>query len=159
MCCPPTASSAAARPQPDIRNELRRIPRPAQRAHCAGLGLRPVLRRARHRFVAIENRWWGWVAAFLLVGRAHALYAILGHEAAHRLLFTRQAAPTTSWGHWLLAYPGLRPLRCLTAAGHMAHHRDELGPNEPDLNLYAKYPITRGSMRRKLRRDAFGNSG
>src|SRR5262245_41304227 len=28
-----------------------------------------------------------WVATFVLMGRAFALYSILGHEAAHRLLF------------------------------------------------------------------------
>ena len=42
---------------------------------------------------------------------------------------------------------------------HFAHHKDEIGPDEPDIGLYAGYPITRDSLRRKLRRDAFGNSG
>jgi fatty acid desaturase len=41
----------------------------------------------------------------------------------------------------------------------MAHHRDEMGPGEPDLDLYSGYPITRDSMRRKLTRDAVGISG
>jgi fatty acid desaturase len=41
----------------------------------------------------------------------------------------------------------------------MAHHKDEFGPNEPDMNLYNGYPITKASMKRKLKRDAFGNSG
>jgi fatty acid desaturase len=41
----------------------------------------------------------------------------------------------------------------------MAHHKEEFGPNEPDMGLYAGYPITRDSWHRKLRRDAFGNSG
>ena len=41
----------------------------------------------------------------------------------------------------------------------MAHHRDELGPDEPDLALYPGYPISRDSMRRKLVRDAVGISG
>ena len=41
----------------------------------------------------------------------------------------------------------------------MAHHRDELGPDEPDLALYRGYPICRDSMRRKLVRDAVGISG
>ncbi len=34
-----------------------------------------------------------------------------------------------------------------------------MGPNEPDLALYRGYPIPADSMRRKLTRDAFGNSG
>jgi fatty acid desaturase len=41
----------------------------------------------------------------------------------------------------------------------MAHHRDELGPDEPDVPLYRGYPITRASMVRKLIRDATGITG
>ena len=41
----------------------------------------------------------------------------------------------------------------------MAHHKDEFGPSEPDMGLYANYPITRASMRRKLTRDLFFVSG
>ena len=32
----------------------------------------------------------------------------------------------------------------------MAHHRQEFGPDEPDLPLYVGYPITTDSLRRKL---------
>ncbi|MGZ4769605.1 MAG: fatty acid desaturase, partial [Ilumatobacteraceae bacterium] len=42
---------------------------------------------------------------------------------------------------------------------HMAHHRDEFGPDEPDIALYAGYPIGHASMRRKLIRDATGQTG
>jgi fatty acid desaturase len=41
----------------------------------------------------------------------------------------------------------------------MAHHRDEFGPNEPDIPLYRGYPIARDSFRRKLVRDATGRTG
>jgi fatty acid desaturase len=41
----------------------------------------------------------------------------------------------------------------------MAHHREEFGPNEPDIPLYANYPITSDSFWRKMRRDAFGITG
>jgi fatty acid desaturase len=61
-------------------------------------------------------------------------------------------------GKWLLAAPSFTPI-VLYRRGHMAHHRDEMGPNEPDLGLYAGYPITRASLWRKLRRDAFLESG
>ena len=43
--------------------------------------------------------------------------------------------------------------------GHFAHHKDEFGPGEPDLNLYNGYPITEASFRRKMWRDARGSSG
>jgi fatty acid desaturase len=98
-----------------------------------------------------------YVAAFLLMGPAFARFAILGHEAAHKLLFTNK-----DWndrvGRWVLAYPSFVPLDAYRR-GHFAHHKDEFGPNEPDLNLYNGYPITRASFRRKLWRDARGTSG
>jgi fatty acid desaturase len=97
------------------------------------------------------------VVTFVLMGRAFALYGILGHEAAHRLLFSKRGA-NDGIGRWGLSYPGFVPFDVYRRS-HFAHHRDEMGPEEPDVNLYAKYPITRDSMGRKLRRDAFGNSG
>lgn len=98
-----------------------------------------------------------WAATFLLMGRAFALYAILGHEAAHRLLFTKKKVNDIV-GRWAVAYPAFVPLD-IYRRGHFAHHKDEFGPNEPDLNLYNNYPISRASFRRKLRRDAIGVSG
>jgi fatty acid desaturase len=61
-------------------------------------------------------------------------------------------------GRWLVAYPAFVPLEAYRR-GHFAHHKEEFGPNEPDLNLYNGYPITRASLRRKLWRDARGSSG
>jgi fatty acid desaturase len=98
-----------------------------------------------------------WVAAFLIMGPVQARFAILSHEAAHKLLFTDKR-----WndfvGKWLLSYPALVPFDAYRRS-HFAHHREEFGPDEPDLNLYEGYPITRASFRRKLRRDAIGVSG
>jgi fatty acid desaturase len=98
-----------------------------------------------------------YVVAFILMGPAFARFAILGHEAAHKLLFTNK-----DWndrvGRWLLGFPSFVPLDAYRR-GHFAHHKDEFGPNEPDLNLYNGYPITRSSFRRKLWRDARGSSG
>ena len=103
------------------------------------------------------DRWWSYLIAFFLMGRAFALLNILGHEAAHRLLFDRKAV-NDFVGRWLLAYPGWTPFDVYRRS-HMAHHKDEMGPDEPDLALYTGYPITRTSMRRKLVRDATGISG
>lgn len=98
-----------------------------------------------------------WFVAFVLMGRAFALFAILGHEAAHRLLFPNRRI--NDWvGAWLVAYPGFVPIEAYRR-GHMAHHKEEFGPTEPDLALYAGYPIPKASWRRKLMRDALGNSG
>jgi fatty acid desaturase len=41
----------------------------------------------------------------------------------------------------------------------MAHHRDEMGPEEPDVAFYSGYPLKSDSLRRKLTRDAVGISG
>ncbi len=98
-----------------------------------------------------------WVVAFLLMGPVHARFAIIAHEAAHKLLFTNKRLNDVV-GRWLLAYPTLVPFDAYRRV-HFAHHREEFGPNEPDLNLYVGYPITRRSFGRKLRRDAVGISG
>ncbi|MSO88113.1 MAG: hypothetical protein EXQ71_11440 [Acidimicrobiia bacterium] len=98
-----------------------------------------------------------YAAAFLLMGPAFARFAILGHEAAHKLLFTNKWW-NDAVGRWVVAYPSFVALEAYRR-GHFAHHKDEFGPNEPDLNLYNGYPITAASFRRKLWRDVRGNSG
>ena len=108
---------------------------------------------------AVERTgWWVlWVPTFFLMGRAHALLGILSHEGTHRLLFASQR-----WNdlvsNWMIA-----PLSFSSQEGyrrsHMAHHRDPLGPGEPDKALYADYPVTEATLRRRLRRDLSGESG
>jgi fatty acid desaturase len=98
-----------------------------------------------------------WAVAFLLMGRAFSQLLILGHEAAHNLLFSNRRV-NDFVGKWLLDYPGLVPFE-IYRKGHLAHHKDEMGPDEPDKALYAPYPVTPASFRRKLLRDAFFVSG
>lgn len=142
------------RPVGALRAELYRIPNLANAAHVVGLWLQSV-------GVIALAAWWdhpvGWVATFALMGRSFARFAILGHEAAHRLLFSNRKLNDLV-GAWLVAYPAFVPIEAYRR-GHMAHHKEEFGPNEPDMMLYAGYPIPRDSWRRKLRRDALGNSG
>jgi fatty acid desaturase len=144
----------SAMPIPEIRGELRKI------ADLRNVGT--VIATWAQALLTIGLAVWighplAYVAAFLLMGPAFARFAILGHEAAHKLLFTNK-----SWndriGRWVVAYPAFVPLDAYRR-GHFAHHKDEFGPNEPDLNLYNGYPITRASFRRKLWRDARGSSG
>jgi len=81
----------------------------------------------------------------------------LWHEAVHRLLFADKR--TNDWvGRWLLGYPVFTSTDAYRRV-HMAHHRDEFGPDEPDIPLYAGYPIGAASFRRKLVRDATGQTG
>jgi fatty acid desaturase len=98
-----------------------------------------------------------YVIAFLLMGRAHAQLLALMHESVHRLLFRNRRLNDFA-GRWLLGY-----MSFVNTDGyryvHMAHHREEFGPNEPDIALYANYPITRASFWRKMRRDGLGSTG
>jgi fatty acid desaturase len=145
---------ASGKPVPELRDALRRIPNLRNVANVLSVYLQSfgVIALA----VWIDNPV-TWVIAFVLMGRAFSLFAILGHEAAHRLLFSSRR-----WndliGRWFLSYPAFVPFD-LYRRSHFAHHRDEMGPDEPDLALYQGYPIPPDSMRRKLTRDAVGISG
>ncbi len=145
---------ASGMPKPEIREQLRRIPNARNVVNVASVWLQSFGVLAVATWL---DRWWGWAIAFLLMGRAFALYAILGHEAVHRLLFSNRRVNDLV-GRWGLSYPAFVPFD-LYRRSHFAHHRDEMGPNEPDMAFYRGYPITRASMRRKLTRDAVGNSG
>jgi fatty acid desaturase len=141
-------------PLPELRRELRRIPGARNAltvagAHVQAFGVIALAVRLDHPLA--------WAAAFLLMGRAFALFAILAHEAAHRLLFADRRV-NDAVGRWLLAYPAFVPFD-LYRRSHAAHHREEFGPDEPDLNLYQGYPVSRASFARKLARDALGVSG
>jgi fatty acid desaturase len=104
---------------------------------------------------SVVNTWWAYLAAFVWMGRGHCVLNILAHEAAHRLLFPNRFANDAAGR--LLGFPTFQPFTVYRRS-HFAHHRDEMGPDEPDTALYAGYPITRASWRRKLRRDATGES-
>jgi fatty acid desaturase len=98
-----------------------------------------------------------WLPVFVLMGRAHAQFASLMHESAHRLLF-RNRSLNDFVGRWLIGYLAFTNTDAYRRV-HMAHHREEFGPNEPDIALYANYPISAASWRRKLARDAQGRTG
>jgi len=144
----------AGRPTPEFREQLRRIP--STRNALAVLALYAQTIAIVVLAVRLDN-WFVWIAAFILMGRTHAQFAALMHEAAHRLLF-RKRKINDFVGRWLLGFPSFTPIDAYRR-GHMAHHRDEFGPDEPDIPLYRGYPIAADSMRRKLLRDATGRTG
>jgi fatty acid desaturase len=142
------------KPRPELRDDLRRIPNVHNALnvvvlYAVTIGVFVLTARLNHVIA--------WIAAFLVMGPIHARFAILMHESAHRLLFSNRRA-NDFVGKWFIAYPAFVPID-LYRRGHMAHHREEFGPNEPDIPLYRGYPIPRDSMVRKLRRDAFGITG
>lgn len=143
-----------AKPRPPLRDELRRIPTWRNAASVASLvGTTVAIPAAA---VAVGHPL-AYAAAFVAEGCMLVRFNILGHEAVHRVLFRDQRV-NDGVGRWVLSYPAFVPFE-LYRRSHLAHHRDELGPEEPDAALYAGYPITRDSLRRKLARDALGISG
>jgi len=141
------------RPHPSFRAELRRIPNLRNAWSVVALYVQTGL----VIWFAIAFGPWSWPIAFVLMGRAHAQFASLMHEAAHRLLFSNRRI--NDWvGDWLLGYVSFTPTQAYRRV-HMAHHRQEFGPDEPDIPLYAGYPISPASLRRKLVRDATGQTG
>ena len=139
---------------PALRDELRRVPsvRNAMSVvSCFGQATLVI-----GGAILLHNPL-AWVVAFVLMGRSHAQLAALMHEAAHRLLFRKRRANDIV-GRWLLGYVGFTNTDGYRRV-HMAHHREEFGPEEPDMALYAGYPIPRESFRRKLIRDATGQTG
>jgi len=142
-----------AMPVRPLRDSLRRIPT-ARNVVTVAMAL--VQTFGVVIAAAWIDTWWAYLLAFLLMGRGHCLLNILGHEAAHRLLFPNRRANDLV-GRWLLAYPTFQAFFAYRRV-HFAHHRDELGPEEPDLALYRGYPVPADSWHRKLRRDLFGVS-
>jgi fatty acid desaturase len=146
--------TATGRPIPEVRAELRRISNVGNAFSVVGVWFQAAL--------TVGAAIWlhhplAWVAAYVLMGRTFARLGILGHEAAHRLLFTKKSV-NDFVGKWFLAYPSMTPIEAYRRS-HMAHHKDEMGPEEPDIPLYRGYPIPPDSFRRKLVRDALFVTG
>src|SRR5688572_17086971 len=98
--------TATGMPVPQLRTELRRI-----------ADVRNVATVLATWAQAIGTIWlavWighplAYAAAFVLMGPAFARFAILGHEAAHKLLFTNKRW-NDAVGRWIVAYPSFVPL-------------------------------------------------
>lgn len=145
---------ANGRPNVELRGRLRKIPNLRNAVSVTAIYVQTIgtiwLALRLHNPVA-------YIVAFLLMGRAHAQILAMMHESVHRLLFKNRSI-NDFVGRWLLGYMSYVNSDAYRHV-HMAHHREEFGPDEPDLPLYANYPITCASFWRKLRRDSFGNTG
>jgi len=143
---------------PMVRARLRRIANVRNAITVAGMWLQSIV-VLYGTSIAVQRThwWWLWIGSFVLMLRIHAMFNILSHEAAHRLLFSNQRV--NDWvGKWMGGAIAMVNMDAYRRA-HMGHHRDALGVNEPDLVLYNGYPITPIRLRRKLRRDITGESG
>lgn len=142
------------RPLADVRTDLRRIPSWKNAwsvvwLYTQTVAIITVAVRLDHPAT--------WAITFVLMGRTHAQFTSLMHEAAHRLLFTNRRV-NDFIGDWLLGFPVITSTPAYRRV-HMAHHREEFGPEEPDIPLYANYPVSTASLRRKLLRDITGRTG
>jgi fatty acid desaturase len=146
--------TATGRPVPEVRAELRRVPNVANVFTVFGVWFQAALTVGLGIWL---HHPLGWALAFVLMGRTFARLGILGHEAAHRLLFSKKSVNDTV-GKWLCSYPSFTPLEAYRRS-HMAHHKQEFGPEEPDIPLYRGYPVPADSFRRKLWRDATFRTG
>ncbi|MGA1557132.1 MAG: fatty acid desaturase family protein [Ilumatobacteraceae bacterium] len=144
--------NARGMPVRELRDELRRIP---DLRNVVAVGSTVVQSYGVVIAAAVVHTWWSYLLAFALMTRGHVCLNILGHEAAHRLLFSNRTANDLAGR--ILGYSSYQAMLSYRRA-HMAHHRDEMGPDEPDTALYAGYPVSKASWRRKLRRDATGVS-
>ena len=142
------------RPKDTLRDELRHVPVVRNIVTVATTAALPVL--VVWAAVTLSHPV-AWVLAVPAMALAQNRLFILHHEAAHRMLFPNRRlndlVGITLIG-WLTFGTGSHGYRL----GHVNHHRDEFGPKEPDFLLYALYPVSRQSMRRKLVRDATGVS-
>lgn len=152
-CSPTPLIRADGRPTPEFRDRLRRIP--SWRNALSVLSL--LAQTAAVLWASVAWAPWSWPFAIVLMGRAFAQFLSLMHESAHRLLFADRRLNDLV-GRWVLGFPAFTNTDAYRRV-HAAHHRDEFGPDEPDMPLYIGYPITGASFRRKMRRDAGGRTG
>ena len=140
--------------RPDLRQDLRRINDLRNTLSVIGLWAWVV---AMVGVAVWINNPFLYLGVFVLMGPIHARFAILMHEAAHKLLFSNKRI--NDWvGTWVIAYPALVPIQ-IYRRGHFAHHRHEFGPEEPDMAYYGGYRCDTRTLARRLVRDAVGISG
>lgn len=97
-----------------------------------------------------------FILAFLLIGSRQHGMSILMHDAAHGILFKTKAI-NEFVGKYLLGAPYGGDLESYRKY-HLKHHRFTQSDIDPDLPLSKKYPVSKASLRRKLIRDATGQT-
>lgn len=93
-----------------------------------------------------------------LIGTRQLGLAVLQHDGAHYTLHPNKRV--NDWvSEWLLNRPLFGESVVAYRKYHLQHHRLTQQPDDPDLHLSAKFPITRSSFRRKMWRDLSGQTG
>lgn len=100
---------------------------------------------------------WSWLLASVILGGRQLGLAILMHDCAHGSLF-KSPKLNKVIGKWLCAAPVMADLDRYRTY-HLEHHRTAGSVDDPDRSNYQGYPVTLGSMIRKISRDLIGLTG
>jgi len=97
------------------------------------------------------------ILSIVIVGSRQFALAVLGHDAAHRLLFSN--SKINDWaGQWLCSFPLFLDNR-IYRPYHIEHHKFTERKEDPDKVLSDPFPITKRSFFRKVVRDITGLTG
>ncbi len=139
------------------REEIEGLLRPADWRSWASIAIDWGLILASFALVA---RWPGVltvIVALLVIGARQLGLAVLMHEASHRTLLSDPRL-NDAVANWLCAYPvwaDVHPYRSY----HLRHHARTGRDDDPDIGLVRPFPITPGSLWRKVLRDLSGRTG
>lgn len=98
------------------------------------------------------------VLGIMVIGGRQLGLAVIGHDAAHHLLYKNRKL--NDWvTEWFLNRPLLGASIVPYRNYHLEHHKHTQQENDPDLRLSAPFPITRSSFKRKVIRDLTGQTG
>ena len=94
--------------------------------------------------------------AILIIGSRQHGMSVLVHEAAHGILFNNRKV-NDFVGQYILGAPYGGDMKSYRHY-HLKHHRYAQTEKDPDLALSSKFPVTQGSLMRKLFRDITGQT-
>ncbi|WP_100658265.1 fatty acid desaturase family protein [Alteromonas flava] len=101
--------------------------------------------------------WLAYLLSVILLGNRQLGLGILMHDCAHFALFKSKQA--NIWvGRWLCAAPIFAQFDGYQRY-HLQHHANAGTKDDPDYPNYAPYPVSSGSLRRKILRDCLGITG
>ena len=95
-----------------------------------------------------------FLLCLILVGSRQLGLAILMHEGSHGMLFQTRSL-NEKLTSWFAAWPMVLSMDSYRKR-HMAHHRFTRTDKDPENYLYTPFPVSKGSMGRKILRDLTG---
>ncbi|MEQ9316290.1 MAG: fatty acid desaturase family protein [Henriciella sp.] len=93
----------------------------------------------------------------LILGGRQLGLGIINHDCAHHAFFKDKTVDDFV-GHWIAGAPMNISLPAYRAY-HLKHHKYAGTPDDPDIGFVKNYPVSRGSILRKFKRDLTGQTG